>query len=194
MGTLRTNCKAHRSFRHYCRRLDLDFRFIFDKCDHLHHGHGREMCSHHAAIGFPDLSQSGQIFLLVGDEPGQPRNVLRRPAGLAHDRNDVLQGPAGLCDEVLAFEFLVGIPPDLASDENDPTFGGNSVRITLRTFPLPRVQELMWRLRCGHWLAPEDCTPGRSLKRWILPVGVLGSASMNFIDRGYLYGAIVALT
>jgi hypothetical protein len=26
----------------------------------------------------------------------------------------------GLRDEVLAFEFLVGIPPDLARDKNDP--------------------------------------------------------------------------
>src|SRR5882672_3598779 len=152
------------------------------------------MCSHHAAIGVPDFSQSGQIFLLVGDEPGQSRNVLRRPAGLSHDRNDVLQSLPGLGDEVLAFEFLVGIPPDLASDKHGPTFGGNSIRITLRTFPMARVQELVWRLRSGHWLASDDCAPCRSLKRWILPVGVLGSASMNFTDRGYLYGAIDALT
>src|SRR5580700_3423647 len=29
----------------------------------------------------------------------------------------------------------------------------------------------------------------RSLKRWILPVAVLGKAAENWIQRGYLYGA-----
>src|SRR5918911_1681135 len=29
----------------------------------------------------------------------------------------------------------------------------------------------------------------RSLKRWILPVAVLGSSGTNSIQRGYLYGA-----
>jgi hypothetical protein len=33
-----------------------------------------------------------------------------------------------------------------------------------------------------------------SLKRWILPVCVLGRAGTNLMERGYLYGAIVALT
>ncbi len=36
--------------------------------------------------------------------------------------------------------------------------------------------------------------PGFSRKRWIFPVGVFGSASMNFTERGYLNGAMVALT
>src|SRR5262245_28223388 len=185
---------GHRSFRHDCRGLDLDLRFIFDECDHLDHGHGRDVFPHHVAIGAPDLSQSGQIFLLVSDEPGQPRNVLWRPAGLPHDCNDVLQRLADLGNEVLAFEFLLCIPPDLTRDKNDPAFSRNTIRITLRTFPMARVQELMGRLRCGHWLASDDCAPRRSLKRWIFPVAVLGSASRNFTDRGYLYGAIVALT
>src|ERR1700682_1839889 len=34
----------------------------------------------------------------------------------------------------------------------------------------------------------------RNLKRWILPVAVLGSSLRNSIQRGYLYGASLALT
>src|SRR5262249_1227522 len=34
----------------------------------------------------------------------------------------------------------------------------------------------------------------RSLKRWILPVAVLGSSAMNSISGGYLYGASLSFT
>jgi hypothetical protein len=33
---------------------------------------------------------------------------------------------------------------------------------------------------------PQSPLSARSLKRWILPVAVLGSSAMNSIQRGYL--------
>ncbi len=44
-----------------------------------------------------------------------------------------------------------------------------------------------------NFIAPYGA-PCRNRKRWILPVWVFGSASMNFTERGYLNGAMVALT
>ena len=43
-----------------------------------------------------------------------------------------------------------------------------------------------------HYLAPGPSA--RNLKRWILPVAVFGSSVRNSIQRGYLYGASLALT
>jgi non-ribosomal peptide synthetase component E (peptide arylation enzyme) len=43
-------------------------------------------------------------------------------------------------------------------------------------------------------LRRSDQPRSRSRKRWILPLGVFGSASTNSISRGYLYGAVTALT
>src|SRR3989441_6170733 len=48
-----------------------------------------------------------------------------------------------------------------------------------------------------YTLSLHDALPisqWRSLKRWILPVAVLGSSPTNSIHRGYLYGAILSLT
>src|SRR6516164_1503057 len=66
-----------------------------------------------------------------------------------------------------------------------------------------REVSMKWGFLCGnvaegearHLLSPHErpwlC---RSRKRWILPVWVFGSASINFTERGYLNGAMVALT
>src|SRR4030088_3231113 len=45
----------------------------------------------------------------------------------------------------------------------------------------------------GRLLPPQGAL-WRSLKRWILPVDVLGSSGMNSTQRGYLYGASESLT
>jgi hypothetical protein len=52
--------------------------------------------------------------------------------------------------------------------------------------------------REDHHFGQDDKSPmataSRSLNRCTLPVCVFGKASINLIARGYLYGAITALT
>src|SRR6185437_15221250 len=42
---------------------------------------------------------------------------------------------------------------------------------------------------CRHAGLARSASRWRSLKRWILPVAVLGRSVTNSIQRGYLYGA-----
>ena len=46
------------------------------------------------------------------------------------------------------------------------------------------------RVREGHYF----CASALNMKRWILPVAVFGNSLRNSIQRGYLYGASLALT
>src|ERR1700723_2527771 len=105
----------------------------------------------------------------------------RCAAGLGDDRDHVRERLAHLRDEVPALELLVRVPTDLAGDEHQPSLAGDAVGVALGALPMPRVEKLERRIRLAHWPA---CV--RSRKRWILPVCVLGNASANLTERGYL--------
>ena len=55
------------------------------------------------------------------------------PASL-DERDDVRQRLARLRDKILAVEFLLGIPADLAGEKNHAAFGGDAVGKALRLF------------------------------------------------------------
>ena len=116
------------------------------------------------------------------------RDMRRRAARFPYDRDDVLEGLADLRDEVLAFELLFGIPADLAGDENEASRGDNPVGVAPGALPVLRMQEVEWRVLSAHspGSALAVLAPGRSRKRWILPVCVFGSAPVNLMERGYL--------
>ena len=122
--------------------------------------------------------------------------MLRPAARLADDGDDVLERLADLGDEVQAFELLVGVPADLSGDEDHAALGGDAVRVALWHASSCAGEETRGP-RSGVLIraAPAPATPRpASRKRWTFPVCVFGNASMNFTERGYLYGAMVALT
>src|ERR1700720_4651988 len=185
------NSTCASSMRHHGSSFDLDFGQILDQGDDLHQGHGRKMLAHGGAVGVAQFAQVREIVLLVDDEPGQAGDVLRPAAGLGHQRHDVRQSLARLRDKIRAVEFLLRIPADLAGEEHHAAFGGDAVGKAFRLFPVFRMQKLV---RLAHRSGLAHDAPGRRRKRWIFPVGVFGSASVNFTERGYLNGAMVALT
>src|SRR6516165_4666185 len=127
------------------------------------------------AIDLPDILEVGEILLLVGQVPRHGRDVLGLRTGLGQHVDDVLQRLPDLADEVMAFEPVLVVPADLAADEDQLAFGGDTVGVTLGLRPPGRLQG---RVRCHGWFL--------NWKRWILPVWVLGNAAMNFTERGYL--------
>src|SRR3954471_24031208 len=131
-----------------------------------------------AAIGFADLALARDIVALVGDEPGHAHDVPRFAAGFRQDGDHVHQRALDLRDEIAADEVRILGPADLPGDEDEPAVGGDAVGIALRRLPAFRLQEL----KIAH--APPHFW--RRRKRWILPVGVFGSASTNITARGYL--------
>ena len=86
-----------------------------------------------------------------------------------------LQRLLDLGDEIVALEDLLRSPADLAGDEHLPAFGGDAVGEAFGLGPVLGVEDLHG---CYSWAL--------SLKRWILPVCVLGSAATNLTERGYL--------
>jgi hypothetical protein len=120
--------------------------------------------------------------------------MFRAAASFGDKRYDIRERLPRLCDKIPAFEPLLGVPADLAGEKDHAAFGDNAIAKAFGRLPPTRMKECM-RLR--HLLSPHEAPDGglcRSRKRWILPVWVFGSASMNFTERGYLNGAMVALT
>src|SRR5262245_14467708 len=60
------------------RGLDFDLGPLFYKRHHLDQGHGWEVTTDHAAIGLPNLLETGDVLALVGDVPGEAHEVLRQ--------------------------------------------------------------------------------------------------------------------
>src|SRR5580704_14212890 len=117
--------------------------------------------------------------------------MLRLAAGFGHQSNNVLQCLTHLCDKIRAVEMLLGVPADLTGQKYRAPFRGDAVGKTSRLFPMSGMKKFKG---LAHLSRLAHCAPGLSRKRWIFPVCVFGSASMNFTDRGYLNGAMVALT
>ena len=116
------------------------------------------------------------------------RHMRRCAARFPHDCDDVLKGLADLRNEVLALELLLGVPADLAGDENEASRRDYPVGITFGLLPVPRIKKLKVLVLSVHSPRPATVAPapGRSRNRWIFPVSVFGSASVNLTDRGYL--------
>jgi len=182
------------SLRHDSGSLDLDFCLVFDQRADLDERHRRKVLAHDTAIGLAEFAQAQQIFLLVENEPGQPRDVFGAATGLDNKRHDIRKRLSRLRDKIFALEPLLGIPADLPGEKDRAAFGDDAIAKTFGELPATRMKKCM---RSRHLLSPHEAPEGgpcRSRKRWILPVWVFGSASMNFTERGYLNGAIVALT
>ena len=93
---------------------------------------------------------------------------------------DVLQRLADLAGEVVGFELLIAIPADLPGDVDLPSLGGDTVGKAFGGFPIGRMQDFMGR---GF---THVAVSSFNRNRCTLPVAVLGSASMNLTERGYL--------
>jgi len=108
-GNCSTTQKTPLIFRDYCRgrrsRLSLHLRQV----QPLHHVMAGK-CVPSRSDRLPDLSQSGQIFLLSVMNQLSRVMVLRRAAGPPRPQR-FLQSPAGSARRSLAFEFLVSIHP-----------------------------------------------------------------------------------
>ena len=77
------------------------------------------------------------------------------------------------------------VPADLAGDEDLTALRSNTVGEASRGRPVPGMQKLHLKAdSSSRRRSRQDCD--FSLKRWILPVCVLGSALTNLTERGYL--------
>src|SRR4051812_2490417 len=172
-------------FRHDGGRLDLHARPGFDQRDDLHHRHRGVVVAHELAVGGADLAGACEVLVAVGDVPRQARDVLGATARLGQHGEHVAQRLADLAGQVLGRERARLVPADLARDEHErPALGGDAVRVPARARPGRRLEHPHGRSE----------SIARRRVRCTLPVGVRGSASRNWIRRGYLYGAIRALT
>src|SRR5215469_12115162 len=178
------------SIRYDSGCFDFELRFVFDQRADLHERHGGEVLAYDAAIGFAQFAQPRQIFLLVEHKPGQPRDMAGLAAGFLDERDDIGERLTSLGDEIDALEPLLGVPADLAGEKHRAPFCDDAIAETLGCSPAARMKK---RVHVHH-RSPPYVAVWRSRKRWILPVWVFGSASMNLTERGYLNGAMVALT
>ena len=76
---------------HHRDCLDFDLGTVFDECRDLDERHRREMPANHRAVGFADLAKASEIFVLVGDIPGETHDALGPRAGLGQYGDDVGQ-------------------------------------------------------------------------------------------------------
>src|SRR5882757_3869303 len=86
--------------------LDLDLGAVLDQRDDLDQRHRREMAAECVAPGATDRRQAGEIFVLVGDVPGHPRDVLGSRTGRGEHRDGVAQRLLELADEIVRGEDL----------------------------------------------------------------------------------------
>ena len=92
-------------------RLDLDQGLVLDQAGDDDHGHHREVAAHDPAVGFADLALAGEVFLLVGDVPGQAGDVAGLAAGGADDGDDVGERLLHLADEVVGSKTWAAFQP-----------------------------------------------------------------------------------
>ena len=69
--------------------------------------------------------------------------MLRLAAGFRDQRHDVGERLTRLRDEIVALEYLLGVPADLAGEENEAAFGRNAVGEAFGLFPGARVEEVV---------------------------------------------------
>src|SRR3954454_4531688 len=173
-----------RLHRHDRGRLDLDLGPRLDERGDLDHGHRRVVAAHQLAVDAADLPCAREVLVAVGHVPREPRDVLGPAARLGQDGEDVLQRATHLARQAPVGERAGLVPADLTRDEHERARGirRDPVRIPPRPRPTGRLE------------GPHARSMARSRVRCTLPVGVRGRASRNSTRRGYLYGAIRALT
>src|SRR6056297_2246099 len=88
------------------------------------------MPPHDPAVGRADLGLMGHVFGLVGDVPGQARDLVGGAAGGFDDFADVAKGLLHLPDEIVRLEHLVAGPADLAAYIQRAILGQHAVGIT----------------------------------------------------------------
>src|SRR6202035_1461776 len=156
-------------------RFDLDAGAVGDQSAHLHQGYGREGAADDVAIGGADRGGARRIFLLVEDVPGHAGDMLGLGAGGGENLDDVAKGLTDLRHEIVAVELLLGVPADLAGDENQSAAADDAVRVSLGTRPPLRVHRTQRAHRYGLRLVGRVLY-GQIVAPTILPRGV---------NRGY---------
>src|SRR5512139_1110364 len=88
------------------------------------------------AIGLPDLLLPRHVCRLVGNEPGQSREMEGLTPRFRQHLYNVCEGALDLPHEIIAHEFASLVPPNLTGDENLASLGGDAVGIALGRQPI----------------------------------------------------------
>ncbi len=100
------------------RGFDLDTRVGFDESLHDQHGHRRVVFAHYLAVCFPYGTTRFDIRSAIGDEPGEPNEMLGLSTCGEEHRDNVTQRLRGLGGEISADNRAVSrVPTDLAGDQ-----------------------------------------------------------------------------
>src|SRR5512138_3350638 len=125
----------------YRRRFQLDLPGMVEEIRDEDHRHHRIVPAHQPAPDLAQLRPRRQIGRLVAAVGGEAADVLRPRAGLGEDGDDVLQRLLELRREALGLEHLLGVPADLAGDENQSAIGFDSIRVADGRLPALRMQD-----------------------------------------------------
>src|SRR5438105_13465563 len=92
------------------------------------------MLAHARAISFTDFDQTCAIVELVCYIDRQSRDLLRLSAGFRHYGDDICERASELFDEIIADDVLILVPPNLCSDQQQPSarLCQNAVRLPAR--------------------------------------------------------------
>src|SRR5262249_18262294 len=113
---------------------------VLDECCDLDDRHRREVAAHHAAIDLADLSRLREIGALVGDEPCQPHHLFGARARLGEYGDYVVESLLELPWKIVALEFAVLVPADLAGDEDETPLRLDAIGIAFGPCPIRRLQ------------------------------------------------------
>jgi hypothetical protein len=95
------------------------------------------------AVGLANLSLRREVLSLVGDKPGQARDVLHLAARSLDDGTDIGQGLPHLADKVAGDKALLRVPTDLSAGIQSAVFGQNAVGIAFGGQPAFGVDDFM---------------------------------------------------
>ncbi len=104
------------------------------------------MIAHDSAIGRANFTLVGQILCLVGNIPRQPGDIARLSPRFPDHGQNILERLAHLADEVVGFEFLIGIPADLPADKQHAPLADHPVGVTFGRFPAIWVHIHCWHI------------------------------------------------
>src|SRR6185437_2680252 len=99
------------------------------------------MPAYDAAIDLSDILLPSDIRCLIGDEPSQPRQMVRFAACFGEYGNDIFQRPFDLDHKVVADEGRVFRPADLPGDEDMPPLSDHSIGIAFGRLPAFRMKK-----------------------------------------------------
>src|SRR5262249_16760411 len=96
----------------------------------------------------------GQILLPAGQIPGESHDMLRTRVGFREHVTDIAQCLPDLIGKPRAVESALGIPTDLAGNENLPPASGNAIAVPVGPWPTRRLQYLVGKIT-SHLQVPR---------------------------------------